>query len=90
MEPGATPRELERPPREANLLPPLKISALAPAVALATIAVPTHQNLAVACRPRAVEHPKRLLDHGRNARQFLDNGRERAIQPELTARPRGA
>lgn len=76
MEPGATPSELECPPGEANLLASLKLRALAPAVALAAIAAPTHQNLAVALEPGTVEHPKRLVDHGQNARQFLDKGRE--------------
>ena len=76
VEPGAALSELERAPREANLLAPLELRAFPPAVALASIAAPTHQNLAVALEPGAVEHPKRLVDHGRNARQFLDKGRE--------------
>lgn len=70
-------RALERIASGSNLLSPLQSSAFGPAVPLAPIAIRTCQNLAAARRPGAIEHPKRLVDHGAQmARRFLDKRRE--------------
>ena len=67
---------LERGTRASNLPATLYPSALPTAVALPPIAASANQNLAATRRARTRENPKRLVDHRRWARRFLDKRRE--------------
>jgi hypothetical protein len=70
VQPGAPRRTLEGCASRSNLLAPLAISAIGPAIALPLIAGTADQDLPATRRPRAVEHPERLVDHGRKSPPF--------------------
>jgi hypothetical protein len=69
-------RALKHRARDPHLAQARELGAPPPAIPLAAITAPAHQHLPATLRSRTSENPKRLLDHRRSARRFLDKRRE--------------